>query len=494
MSVVQFRGWIPRVDWTLVATRWLPFADAASPGLPLPRLLRLALFQVCVGAATALMVGTLNRVMIVELGVGAWLVASMVALPLLVAPFRALIGLRSDLHRSFLGWKRVPFIWIGTLLLFGGLAIMPFALILLSGTTSLQWWAGHVAAGAAFLLAGAGLQTAQTAGLALATDLAEPEAHPRVVALLYTMLLVGMVGASLVYGLLLADYSHTRLVQVVQGTAVVCAALNLVALWKQEPRNALRAKHAKSPTQEASFAVHWSRLASQGKVKRFLITVGLGTLAFNMQDVILEPYGGEVLGMGVGATTQLTAMMAAGALVAFAWSARLLSRGINPHRVSAMGVLLGVAGFSAVIFAEPLGSANIYRLGATLIGMGGGLFSVGTLSSAMALDGSAGAPLAADGSTQNFNGLVIGAWGAVHATCMGLAIGLGGALRDAVSAGAMAGVFGEVLQKPATGYGAVYHLELVLLFATLVALGPLVQRDAWPKAKPQRLGMADLPS
>jgi BCD family chlorophyll transporter-like MFS transporter len=39
--------------------------------------------------ATALLVGTLNRVMIVELGVPAWLVALMVALPLVFAPFRA---------------------------------------------------------------------------------------------------------------------------------------------------------------------------------------------------------------------------------------------------------------------------------------------------------------------------------------------------------------------------------------------------------------------
>ena len=50
----------------------LPFADAASAGLPLPRLLRLSLFQVSVGLAAALMVGTLNRVMIVELHMAAW--------------------------------------------------------------------------------------------------------------------------------------------------------------------------------------------------------------------------------------------------------------------------------------------------------------------------------------------------------------------------------------------------------------------------------------
>ena len=44
----------------------------------------------------------------------------------------------------------------------------------------------------AFLLVGVGMHTTQTAGLALATDLAPPEARPRVVALLYIMLLAGM--------------------------------------------------------------------------------------------------------------------------------------------------------------------------------------------------------------------------------------------------------------------------------------------------------------
>ena len=63
-----------------------------------------------------LMVGTLNRVMIVELNVPASLVAVMVALPVLYTPFRALIGFRSDNHRSALGWRGVPFIRIGKML------------------------------------------------------------------------------------------------------------------------------------------------------------------------------------------------------------------------------------------------------------------------------------------------------------------------------------------------------------------------------------------
>ena len=117
----------PFPDWSKVATAWLPFADAASADLPLARLLRLALFQVSVGMTIVLLNGTLNRVMIVELGTPAWLVAPMIALPVLIAPFRALIGHRSDTHRSVLGWRRVPYIWFGTLMQFGGLAIMPFA-------------------------------------------------------------------------------------------------------------------------------------------------------------------------------------------------------------------------------------------------------------------------------------------------------------------------------------------------------------------------------
>src|SRR5215471_16036019 len=136
--------------WTRLTPSLLPFADAASPGLPLARLLRLSLFQVSVGMAFVLLNGTLNRVMIVELGVPAWLVASMVSLPLVVAPLRALIGYRSDTHRSALGWKRVPYIWMGTLLQFGGLAIMPFALIVLSGDAEGPVWVGQLGAALAF--------------------------------------------------------------------------------------------------------------------------------------------------------------------------------------------------------------------------------------------------------------------------------------------------------------------------------------------------------
>ena len=80
---------------------------------------------------------------------------------------------------------------------------MPFALIVLSGDADGPAIIGQIGAALAFLLVGAGLHTTQTAGLALATDLAPAESRPRVVAFLYVMLLVGMVASAFVLGALL---------------------------------------------------------------------------------------------------------------------------------------------------------------------------------------------------------------------------------------------------------------------------------------------------
>ncbi len=467
--------------WKTLAPRCLPFADAATADLPLSRLLRLSLFQISVGMAIVLVSGTLNRLMIVELGVQAWLVAAMVGLPLLFAPFRALVGFRSDHHRSHLGWRRVPYIWMGTMLQFGGLAIMPFALLILSGDAhGGPVWAGTVGAALAFLLVGAGLHTTQTAGLALATDLAPPAKRPRVVALLYVMLLVGMAGSAMLFGWLLRDFSQIKLIQVIQGAAVVTLVLNVVALWKQEARRPELTRHDRV---RPDFRAVWGDFMAGGRAGRLLVAVGLGTAGFSMQDVLLEPYGGEVLALSVAGTTTLTAMLAAGSLAGFVLAARWLGRGLDPLRIAAAGAVVGVFAFSAVIFAGALASPLLFRLGTALIGCGGGLFAVGTLTSAMNL---------AEGGQ---SGLALGAWGAVQATSAGVAIALGGAVRDVVTTLGAQGVLGPALAGPAVGYGVVYHLEIALLFITLVAIGPLVRRPApTVTTTPSKFGLAEFPA
>ncbi len=466
--------------------RALPFADAASEGLPLGQLLRLSLFQVAVGMATVMLLGTLNRVMIVELSVPAMIVAAMIALPVLIAPFRALMGFRSDTYRSAIGWKRVPYLWFGSLWQMGGFAVMPSALLVLGGDTVHHVpFAGEVLAALAFLMAGLGLHMTQTAGLALASDRATDETRPRVVALLYVMFLIGMAASAVIIGWLLRDFSPLRLIQVVQGAAVVTIALNLIALWKQERVRPMSREEREAP--RPRFADAWADYSRGGTAGRLLAVVAVGALAFNMQDVLLEPYGGEVLGLSVSATTLLTAMWATGALVGFGLAARWLARGMCAYRMAGRGILIGIVAFSAVIFAAPMDSVAIFYTGATLIGLGAGLFGVATLTAAMTMPvgGRAG------------RGLALGAWGAAQATAAGLSIFLGGAIRDGVNHAALSGALGEALNSAATGYSVVYHIEIGLLFLTLIILGPLVRRATTatpPTTGTARIGLADLPT
>lgn len=243
-----------------VGARYMPFADAASPEVPLSRLLRLSLFQVTVGMA---------------------------------------------------------------LLPFGGFAIMPFALLVLSGfgeAVDAPRWIGLSSAALAFLLVGAGAHIVQTVGLALATDLVPEADQPKVVGLMYVMLLVGMICSAFAYGALLENYSPGRLVQVIQGSAVVTVALNFFVMWKQEARNRARAMAMQVP--EPGFAEAWARLTGRPGMVRLLTLIALGTAGFGMADVLLERFGGQVLMMSIAETTRLTVFLASSTLIGFTLAAR----------------------------------------------------------------------------------------------------------------------------------------------------------------------------
>jgi MFS transporter, BCD family, chlorophyll transporter len=281
--------------------------------------------------AMVLLIGTLNRVMIVEL---ACRLAGR-------ADGRAAAGLRaaaradrlpSDTHRSVLGWRRVPYIWFGTLLQFGGLAIMPFALlILLSGDTTGPGLDRPGGAALAFLLVGAGLHTTQTAGLALATDLAPRASRPRVVALLYVMLLVGMVASALASAAA-ARLQPDALIQVIQGAAVRHAGAELHRAV--EAGGARPGAHR--PTGRRPVFREPGR-ASRGRgARRFLVAVGLGTAAFSMQDVCSSPMAARSWASASPKPRPADRdPRRRHARRVRARGARLLTRGADPHRLAA---------------------------------------------------------------------------------------------------------------------------------------------------------------
>ena len=300
----------------------------------------------------------------------------------------------------------------------------------------------------------------QTVGLALATDLVKEEDHPKVVGLMYVMLLVGMVVSALVYGALLKDYTPGRLIQAIQGSAVVTVALNLAALWKQEARDRVRAQQMQIAPR-LRFRDAWAELMQGRGMVRLMVVIGCGTFGFGMADVLLEPYGGQALGYSVAETTRLTALLAGGTLAGFAYASYALGQGRPAVPLGRVGALIGVPGFAAIILSSSLGGSTLFLLGVLATGLGAGLFGHATLTATIR------------SAPANRVGLALGAWGAVQATCAGIGVALAGIVRDVFAAQSA----GLSVEAP---YVFVFTAEIVfLIVAVLVALplgAGLVQR------------------
>src|SRR5689334_8572125 len=77
--------------------------------------MRLGLFQLGLGLSLAPLTGTLNRVLIAELGIPASMVGFLLAIHFFVSPVRAIMGFRSDKQRAEGRW-RTPYVVLGAML------------------------------------------------------------------------------------------------------------------------------------------------------------------------------------------------------------------------------------------------------------------------------------------------------------------------------------------------------------------------------------------
>jgi BCD family chlorophyll transporter-like MFS transporter len=175
----------------------------------------------------------------------------------------------------------------------------------------------------------------------------------------------------------------------------------------------------------------------------------VATLGFATHDVLLEPYGGQVLAMSVTETTRLTALSGSGMLAGIIIAALLLWRGRSPLLLLSAGCLLGIAGFLGVSLAGYTIDISLFLTGVTLIGAGRGVFIVGALALVMGM------------VEQNHTGLFIGLWGITQAIAQGFSTIGGGLGRDLVQ---------QLTGQVTLGYTAVYIASLTLLALTVALL------------------------
>jgi BCD family chlorophyll transporter-like MFS transporter len=242
----------------------------------------------------------------------------------------------------------------------------------------------------------------------------------------------------------------------------MCAALNLLAVWKQERRDRRRKPGVGSP--DPTFREAFAHFTAQGRTVRLLAIVGLGTMAFAMSEVLLEPYGGEILAWSVASTTKLTALLAFGSLIGLIVGSHVLGNGGDPFRIARNAALVGIPALGLVILAAPLGLDAAFVSANLMLGFGAALFAHATLTATMNR-----APKAQEG-------MALGAWGGVQATAAGAAMAIGAIIRDTMdlAAGAASGPATDT--APLVGYLTVYVVEIVLLVVTIVVIVPLLRK------------------
>jgi BCD family chlorophyll transporter-like MFS transporter len=391
--------------------------------------------------------GTLNRVLITEEGIPSSVVGWLLSLSLFVAPIRVLLGAKSDGQKKKFGYRRMPYVWYGSMMVFAGLSAAPFSLIFLSKSSAMgqgttPFWLGVALSSFIFLVYAIGVHIAQTGYLALVTDIIPKNDRHNAVAFLWIALIIGQIVSALVIGWYLQDYQPFRLIQVMQTSSLVFVGLAVAAVWKQD----------RAQTLDGDEETELSRVRtvlSSGRNRLFFLTVFIGTFAITGQDVLLEPYGGQILNMSVTQTTLLTALLGTGMLVAMLIASRVHRNFASPLQLAMIGCFIGLISMSLIISTSVHRLVPVFVLGTFTIGVANGLFLISTLSIVMRL---------AEIKTA---GLFVGLWGLVQTTATGIGILIGGLTRDAAIRASTNLEF---------GYTAFYGIEWVLLIVTLALL------------------------
>jgi BCD family chlorophyll transporter-like MFS transporter len=166
------------------------------------------------------------------------------------------------------------------------------------------------------------------------------------------------------------------------------------------------------------------------------------------QDLILEPFAAEVFGMSAATTSRFAAYwgsMSIVATLAFLFLSRRYRR-FNNLNLSNLGVLVLIATFALFALSAFAEIRPLVTPGLILLGLGLGIWNVGTLGLMM------------DMSPYQRAGTFLGFWTLVVTLARGLGVSSGGILRDLSLAltGATPLAYGLVFTLGAIGLGLSY--------------------------------------
>ncbi len=433
-------------------------AATALQGLSWLQIIRIGLVQTAIGAIVVLTTSTLNRVMVIEIGLPALVPGLLVTAHYAVQILRPRWG-----HGSDGGRRRTP--WI-----IGGMAVLAIGGALAAVATALM--ASNLAAGItlgvlAFLLIGVGVGAAGTSLLTLLAESASPARRAPAATIVWIMMIAGFAITAISAGKTLDPFSLERLIAVTSIVSLIAFVVATLAITGIEKRVAGGVRIEKK---RIDFAAAMREVWSEPQTRRFTIFVFVSMLAYNSQDLILEPFAGVVFNMTPGESTQLGGVQHGGvfvgmiAMALIAWRAGRRSEADERATLRngmVYGCLASAAGMGAVAMGGIVGPTWPIKPAVFALGVANGLFAIAAISSMMAL--------ARQGHADR-EGVRMGLWGAAQAIAFALG-GLVGTL--AVDAARWA------LGSPVPAYTIVFFAE-ALAFVLAAALGAAVSRKPAP--------------
>jgi len=417
-------------------------------------LIRLAGLPLSLTLLSILAGSLINRVMVVELGLPVILAGLFLAVPLLVSPVRIWLGHLSDAY-PIGGRRREPYLVSGAVLSASG--VMLSVTLVVDTPAPVSTGSALILIG--LLLYGIGRNLTGNTFQALLTDrFARGVPRARAANLYEVVKISGLVIGAGLLSLALQPYSVDRLVLVVALVAALSVLLSVIGAVGQEPRSgALR--DATRRARETAFWQNFRTLIWEDPQARlFFAVIMLTVLGTQMQDVLMEPYAGLVLGMNVAATTQLTMFWGIGALASILLSGLVLIRWLGLARLYRLGIGLLLPLFALIVFAGIIQRPLLLQLTVVGLGLSSGLAAASLLAQAMELTNARSA------------GLLLGVWG--------LGFQLGRALANLLGAGLVDFMNLLIEHSPLLAYGSAFGVECGLLVAALVAFRKLHRHSA----------------
>ncbi len=411
-----------------------------SRELPLPRILQICLLQLSTAIAFVLIHSTLNRVMIVEFGVSAWLVGLLIGFHNLLAFVRPMIGFYSDTHMHF-GYRRTPNAIFGNLLVVIGVIGSIYGAI---------WMNTQYAFGLFFLILssviyGIGVNIFGTMFYALLADSAGEKHKAKAVTIGWFVLILGSILSAAFIGNYLKDFSQERLISLFWIGGAASMVFTWLALFKTERRFADKSDIILNHSEKINFRETLQRLVQNKPVYRFFLFMFVTVVAIQGQDVILEPFGAHIFGMSISETTQLTQVWGTGTIIGIITMGMFVVNHLGKKRTAYMGCVISALGFgtiSASAFFDP----TVFKAGVLLLGLGNGTLTVGSLTLMM------------DMTTKANAGLFMGLWGLAQAIANFIANAAGGAIRD---------ISLFFSQSQYVGYTTAFSIEIMGLFLAI---------------------------